>query len=140
MPRRSHWANCRASILSFRFSPLWRGNCRGSQVGGVGPQQVGEPGGMDAFFESDTQRPLQAPEEAQDRRGFGGHRRLHDQFSLVVNHSSANGRRMQVHTDILDAVHRVLLCAVSLVASTTKPTIPSKGRPFIMRTDLALFL
>jgi len=28
-------------------------------------------------------------------------------------------------------------CAVSLVASTTKPTIPSKGRPFIMRSRLS---
>jgi hypothetical protein len=40
---------------------------------------------------------------------------------------------MNVHTDILDTVHRVLLCAVSLVVSATKRTIPSKGRPFIMR-------
>jgi hypothetical protein len=43
---------------------------------------------------------------------------------------------MNIHSDILEAIHRVLLDGLGSVAVTTQLTIRSKGRPFIMRGPL----
>ena len=50
-------------------------------LGDARQQQVVEPCRMNSFFESDMQRPLQAPDEVNDSGCFCRHRRLQVQFS-----------------------------------------------------------
>jgi hypothetical protein len=75
----------------------------------------------------------QSVQEIQEGGGLALDGDLHDQLPGGIQHRDTDGRQVNVQTDILDVIHRVLLCAVGSVGATTKPTLPSKGRPFIMR-------
>src|SRR5688572_11332788 len=94
---------------------------------------VVEPGGVVAFFESEMNFTAQVVEEISDRFGRGLDHRARYEFAVRIEDGNGNGYLVDIQSDVVLS-HRALLISGKLrVVNNSK--LPLEGRPFIYQLD-----